>query len=128
LRVTLVADEGWIVFADPGVIETLAARSTNSAETLRDKRTVMVAKATHTVWESDAASRFLLNAEHAARELMRDAQHLDDVAKVLRRHAGHVRDHLADLAEVERRAKKIVGAAAHDVEETGKWIGEHVPW
>jgi predicted metal-dependent hydrolase len=88
----------------------------------------MVTKATHTVWESGAGSRFLKSAEHAARELIQDAREMDDLARILRRHAGHVRDHLEDLAELERRAKNIVGTAADDVEETGKWSGEHVPW
>jgi ABC-type transporter Mla subunit MlaD len=97
------------------------------ADDLRILADQLVAAASNVAWQGRAASAMRESVRRRASSLRRTAQRFDDASQALRHHAAEV-DRLKELiAELERRAARLVAAARDRLTELGQRILDGLP-
>ncbi|MGC4112901.1 MAG: hypothetical protein QM747_21285 [Nocardioides sp.] len=101
------------MYADTGVIRSLALRLRERAATLRFDADDLARGAGAVLWTGLAADAMLRAVLERARGLYATADAHEDAADALERHAREVDRALGLLVAIEARARGLVGAAGH---------------
>jgi uncharacterized protein YukE len=108
-------------YGNPDELDYLAVQIERYAEEVRDHASGMDARARAMRWKSVAADRARETVTGDRRNLDETAQHLDEAAALLRRHAQDVRETIAEIEQIERAVTVWFGKA---IEEFNNAVAE----
>jgi uncharacterized protein YukE len=105
------------VYGDPDALDRLAARLSSRANEIRQHVDdhVRAGQAAH--WVSTAATTYRDRVAQDRAKVTRAADALDDAATALHSHAQHVRDTLAEIAQIEHAATAWFERELHDLSD-----------
>lgn len=99
------------MYGDPSAIRGLAARLRDQADDLRRQGDELLARSEAVPWLGRAAEAMRAHARERVAALRETARVHDDAAEALDRHAAEVARRQALIAELERRAHRLVSDA-----------------
>lgn len=99
------------MYGDPTAIRALAARLRDQADDLRRQGDALLARSEAVPWLGLAADAMRAHARDRAAALGETARVHDDAAEALDRHADEVARRQALIADLERRAHRLVSDA-----------------
>jgi hypothetical protein len=95
-------EDGVALYGDPDALEAIARQIEACAGGVRDRTQRLRVAVGAVAWRSTAATAFRAVAEEDAHRADHAAAELDEAAARLRRHAGLVRERVAEIRRLER--------------------------
>lgn len=112
------------MYGDTDAIRRLADALRGQAAELRAEATDLLGRAEGVRWQGWAADAMRSHARDRVAALRRTAQHHDDAADALDRHAGEVERLQALIEAIQRRAQQLMAAARERLADLGHQVAD----